>query len=157
SHSAICSAVTSSSMPGQRRHRESVTRSPAVVQGTPSTLTSPSSTVENRADYGPTGNVRAGTRTTVDQTIGCTSAYLDTTGCKIGARSYDRTTNRATQVDFSGQEAYLYTVGVPVNRQTPPGSSAFRMGQAHLTRRHSRRVFLAAIVTVLSPQRSESL
>lgn len=41
----------------------------------------------------------------------------------MGARQYDRTTNRFTQVDPSGKEtnAYLYAAGDPVNRTDPTG------------------------------------
>ncbi|MFJ8143379.1 RHS repeat-associated core domain-containing protein [Streptomyces sp. NPDC096013] len=93
-------------------------------QGAPSTLTSPTGTVENTWDYGPTGSARPTTSTTVDQPFGYTGAYLDTTGLyKIGARSYDHTTNRFTQPDPSGKETnpYLYTAGDPINRVDPTG------------------------------------
>ncbi|MEU2554844.1 RHS repeat-associated core domain-containing protein [Streptomyces sp. NPDC013313] len=93
-------------------------------QGSPSTLTSPTGTVENTSDYGPTGSPRPSTTTTVAQPFGYTGAYLDTSGLyNMGARQYDRTTNRFTQVDPSGKEtnAYLYTAGDPVNRTDPTG------------------------------------
>ncbi|MFF7334449.1 RHS repeat-associated core domain-containing protein [Streptomyces sp. NPDC008150] len=96
------------------------------IQGAPSTVTSPTGTVENTADYGPTGTVRPGATTTVAQPFGYTGAYLDTSGLyKMGARSYDRTTNRFTQVDPSGKEtnAYLYAAGDPINRMDPTGTS----------------------------------
>jgi RHS repeat-associated protein len=107
-------------------------------QGAPSTLTSPTGTVENTADYGPTGNVRPTTSTTVDQPFGHTGAYLDTSGLyQMGARYYDRTTNRFTQTDPSGKETnpYLYTAGEPVNRIDPRGLfgyNSFIEGVGHL-------------------------
>ncbi|MFJ4633465.1 RHS repeat-associated core domain-containing protein [Streptomyces sp. NPDC088847] len=94
-------------------------------QGAPSTLTSPTGTVENQWDYGPTGSARPTTSTTVAQPFGYTGAYLDTTGLyKMGARSYDHTT------DHSGKETnpYLYTSGDPVNRTDPSG--LFSLGDA---------------------------
>ncbi|WP_369188692.1 RHS repeat-associated core domain-containing protein [Streptomyces sp. R08] len=100
-------------------------------QGAPATLTSTTGTVENTWDYGPTGSARPTTSTTVAQPFGYTGAYLDTTGLyKMGARSYDRTTNRFTQPDPSGKETnpYLYTSGDPVNRTDPSG--LFSLGDA---------------------------
>ncbi|WP_405987929.1 RHS repeat-associated core domain-containing protein [Streptomyces sp. NBC_00986] len=97
-------------------------------QGAPSTLTSPTGTVENTWDYGPTGSARPTTSTTVSQPFGYAGAYLDATGLyKMGARSYDRTTNRFTQPDPSGRETnpYLYTAGDPINRIDPTGLFSF--------------------------------
>ncbi|MFD4880244.1 RHS repeat-associated core domain-containing protein [Streptomyces sp. NPDC058420] len=93
-------------------------------QDAPATLTNPTGTVENTWDYGPTGSPRPTTSTTVAQPFGYTGAYLDTTGLyKMGARSYDRTTNRFTQPDPSGKETnpYLYATGDPINRVDPTG------------------------------------
>ncbi|MFD4617673.1 RHS repeat-associated core domain-containing protein [Streptomyces bauhiniae] len=62
--------------------------------------------------------------TTVAQPFSYAGAYLDTSGLyTMGARQYDRTTNRFTQVDPNGKEtnAYLYTAGDPVNRTDPTG------------------------------------
>ena len=55
------------------------------------------------------------TSTTVDQPFGYTGAYLDTTGLyKMGARSYDHTTNRFTQPDPAEKK--------PIPTSTPPAT-----------------------------------
>ncbi|MET8291849.1 RHS repeat-associated core domain-containing protein [Streptomyces sp. NPDC005132] len=76
---------------------------------------------------GLTGNARPTTSTTVDQLLGHTGVYFDTSGLdKMGVRSYDRTINRFTQVAPSGQErnAYLYAGGLARLRQVPAVAGA---------------------------------
>ncbi|MEJ3403344.1 RHS repeat-associated core domain-containing protein [Rathayibacter sp. YIM 133350] len=83
---------------------------------------------EGGYSYSPYGEIRAAatTATAVVNKIRYTGGYLDTNSgyYKLGARYYDPTLGRFTQMDPSGQERmpYAYTQCNPVNGTDPTGT-----------------------------------
>ena len=81
-------------------------------------------TVSNRTGYDPYGNVTYATGS-ITNPFGYAGGYTDATGLvQFGARYYDPTTARWTQVDpagTSGASAYAYADDNPINVSDPSG------------------------------------
>lgn len=91
-------------------------------RGSVSVLTSGAGLVENVYRYGPYGNAEYALENTTQPFRWNAGYTLDGTIYKFGARYYDQTTARWTQVDpIASEPRYAYAGGDPINKADPSG------------------------------------
>jgi RHS repeat-associated protein len=119
-----------------------------------------SGTFQGGYSYSPYGETRAtggnpGVSTNTQRYIG---GYLENaTTYKSGARYYDTTTGRFTQMDPSGQEAnpYAYALADPINKSDPTGlitnATADQIGYIIQAAFDAAGLLIAAAIAAVSP------